>query len=177
MKKIPTLFIRENNHGSVTTEVNPECAWVLNNEGYATRKIDGTCTMLDTDGNWWARREIKSGQVTPDNFVHVNTDGVTGKVMGWVPIEDSSFYRWFEEADKPTEPGTYELCGPKIQGDPEGYGKHVLVPHGKEIVEVERTYEGIKNWIMSHPYEGLVFWLDAEGTKQAKIKKKDYPKL
>ena len=177
MRKIPTLFIRSDNHGLVTDVVNPDCAWVLNGEGFATRKFDGTCTMLDGDGIWWARREIKPGQEIPDNFVHVNTDEFTGKIMGWIPMEDSSFVKWFNDVkDKPILSGTYELCGPKIQSDPDGFGEHVLIPHGKNIVEAERTYEGIKNWIMANPFEGLVFWYDEQGTKMAKIKKKDYPK-
>ena len=44
MQKIPTLFVRdETTKGHpVTSTVKPECQWVLDGEGLATLKIDGT---------------------------------------------------------------------------------------------------------------------------------------
>jgi hypothetical protein len=41
---------------------------VLDGEGVATRKYDGTCVMFDGDG-WWARREVKPGKTAPAGFV------------------------------------------------------------------------------------------------------------
>lgn len=48
----------------------------------------------------------------------------------------------------------------------------MLVQHGKEIVEVERTFEGIKKYLSEHRNEGLVFWKD--GSPQCKIKRSDF---
>ncbi|WP_089155535.1 hypothetical protein [Micromonospora sp. NBS 11-29] len=56
MRKIPTLFRRDpEDRRRVLPEVDPECRWVLDGEGVATRKYDGTCLLRDTDGTWWAR--------------------------------------------------------------------------------------------------------------------------
>ena len=49
MKKIPTLFVREfENHKiiRVTEQVTPGMEWVLNGDGIATIKWDGTCCMI-----------------------------------------------------------------------------------------------------------------------------------
>lgn len=47
-----------------------------------------------------------------------------------------------------------------------------LIKHGKEIVEVERTFDGIKKYLSEHEIEGLVFWKD--GIPQCKIKRSDF---
>ena len=179
MKKIPTIFLRnEQDRKHVTNQINPECQWVFDGKGIATIKYDGTCVIFDGD-NWLARREIKAGGNVPDDFILVNYDEVTRKTIGWVPVETSSFYKYFLEAYDPEYPyrgeGTYELCGPKINGNPEGFTQHVLVPHGWDQVEVEdRSYEGIRNFLLNtldKGHEGIVFWY---GTKKAKIKRRDF---
>ena len=83
MQKIPTVFVRdEQDRRYVTDDVAPGCEWVFTDRGVrGERKYDGTCVMLDDHGNWWARREIKPGQVEPPYFVEVGRDGVTGKTM------------------------------------------------------------------------------------------------
>jgi hypothetical protein len=75
MKKIPTLFLRdENDRAHVTSTPNPECAWVFEGEGVATRKYDGTCVMRDEDGDWWARREVKPGKTPPPNWTEADRE-------------------------------------------------------------------------------------------------------
>lgn len=131
MQKIPTLFKRDpENMRHVLPEVTPGCEWVLAGEGVATRKYDGTCIMFDgTD--WWARREVKPGKQPPPNYQPISTDENTGKTVGWEPIEQSPFYKFFQEFEIPEgyPTGTYELCGPKINGNPEGYQRHTLMLH------------------------------------------------
>lgn len=136
MKKIPTVFKRNpDDRAHVTDEVNPECQWVLDGEGVATRKYDGTCVMLDADGNWWARREVKPGKTPPPNYRPEETDSTTGKTVGWEPSGQSPFAKFIGEAigagayARSFTPGTYELVGPKINGNPEGYDAHALVSH------------------------------------------------
>ena len=49
MKKIPTLFERQyENHKvvGITDNVTPGLEWVLEGEGVATVKIDGSCTAI-----------------------------------------------------------------------------------------------------------------------------------
>lgn len=183
MRKIPTLYLRdENNRRYVTREVNPAAAWVLDGEGTATRKFDGTCTKLDENGTWWARREVKPGKPAPANFMPEETDEVTGKTVGWEPIEQSPFVKaWREVVTNPLidkddlTPGTYELCGPKVNGNPEGYDGHMLVPHGAFVLHnVPRDYKGLAEYLTSANIEGIV-WHRGNGD-MVKIKKRDFPR-
>lgn len=62
--------------------------------------------------------------------------------------------------------------GPHFQGNPYGLSDDVLVRHGIVVVEVERTFEGIKNYLTKSKIEGLVFWKD--GQPMCKIKRSDF---
>jgi hypothetical protein len=185
VKKIPTLFLRDwdGNPRYVTREPNPDCAWVFDGEGTPTVKWDGTCVMLDGQGRWWARREVKSGKADPPNFVLIEEDPETGKRMGWEPVEQSSFARWHAEAlsvEPKSVPGTFELLGPKVNGNPDRFGAHVLIRHGwaplsirEDVKAAPRDYDGLAAWLAKRPYEGIV-WHGPDG-KMAKIKKRDFP--
>jgi hypothetical protein len=127
------------NHGRyVTDQVSPGCEWVIAGDGVPTKKFDGTCCMFDGE-RWWARREVKDGhKETPTGWVIVGYDQVTGKSVGWEPVESSAFVRWHNEAvagGADFEPGTYELIGPKINGNPEAWTNHAPrgdgAPRGK----------------------------------------------
>jgi hypothetical protein len=175
MKKIPTLFIRdENDRKHVTSEVDPDSKWVLDGEGIATRKYDGTCVMLDEDGHWWARREVKPGKTPPEEFVPIETDDTTGKTVGWEPVERSGFARWHAAAlGEPCEPGTYELIGPKVNGNPEKAEGHELIRHvDAEILDAPRDFESLRAWLLGHDYEGIV-WHHTDA-RMAKLKKRDF---
>lgn len=189
MKKIPTLYLRDytgESHGKhVTGELTPGCEWVLRDEGVATRKFDGTCCMLDADGRWWSRREVKPGKRAPVGFVHVTTDEKTLKVMGWEPVENSGFAKYFAEALAyhdalypiiPLEPGTYELIGEKINGNPEvrpGHSLgHSLVRHGLWDLGVGAPLDHIA-FCRARGWEGVV-WHHPDG-RMAQLKVRDYP--
>ncbi|EDY43944.1 DUF5565 family protein [Streptomyces sp. SPB074] len=185
MRKIPTLFVRDpEDRRSVLPEVTPGCEWALAVEGTATRKWDGTCTMLDTDGTWWARREVKPGKTPPEHFVAVERDEVTGKAVGWEPVEQSPFARFHAEAlanGPVSTPGTYELLGPKINANPERLGAHILIAHGwaplserRELAATPRGFDGLRAWLLAHPtWEGIV-WHHPDG-RRAKLKRRDFP--
>lgn len=181
MHKIPTLFVRDFNTrpAHVLPEATPGCEWVLAGEGTATRKYDGTCTMLDTDGSWWARREVKPGKTPPAGYTPVETDPETGKTVGWEPIAQSGWARFHAEAVAAfLKPGTYELCGPKVNRNPEGYEQHVLVRHAtaEQVVDdlYERTFDGIADFLARHRWEGIVFH-HPDG-RMSKIKTRDFPR-
>ncbi len=71
------------------------------------------------------------------------------------------------------ENGTYELCGERINGNPEHIIGHVLIRHGKEIIDdAPRTYEKLKIWFEGKDIEGIV-WHHQDG-RMVKIKAKDY---
>jgi hypothetical protein len=183
MKKIPTLFVRNpDDRRYVTDEVTPGCEWVLAGEGVATRKYDGTCVMLDDEGNWWARREVKPGKTPPPNWVEADHDEITGKRMGWEPIAQSSFAKFWNEARgaggyaRSFTPGTYELCGPKVNGNPEGYDEHRLIAHSTaEAVwfPLEPDAALIAHTVRNLDFEGVV-WHHPDG-RMAKLKARDFP--
>lgn len=200
MRKIPTVFKRDpENMRRVLPEVTPGCEWVLAGEGVATRKYDGTCCMfspgetLSDEGCWYTRREVKPGKPPPENFVAIETDENTGKTVGWQPIDQSGYAKWHKQAveaeagdyeDSPRAEGTYELCGPKVNGNPERYLGHVLIAH-REAVRIPMafaenyegvpglTYLGLRSLLSaSFPFEGIV-WHHPDG-RMAKLKRRDF---
>lgn len=195
MRKIPTVFVRDaDDRKHVTSEVTPGCEWVLAGEGVATRKYDGTCCLLveresimSVMSLWWARREVKNGKAAPDNFVAVNYDEATDKTVGWEPIAQSGFAQWHADAlgmrfdpGEPWETGTYELCGPKINGNPDKFAVHVLVAHGtamvlRSILDLSTPSEvmSFARWAGEEGYEGIV-WHHPDG-RMAKLKARDIP--
>jgi hypothetical protein len=177
MKKIPTVFVRdpETNLRHVKNEVVPGCEWVLAGEGVATRKYDGTCVLV-RDGVLYARREVKPGKQPPPNFEAIETDENTGKTVGWEPHDQSGFAKFINEAvaDELPPDGTYELVGPKIQGNPEHYATHELVPHGVfALPSFPRDFEELRDVMQVTEFEGIVWW-HPDG-RMAKLKKRDFP--
>lgn len=186
MKKIISLFQR-NYDGDrlVRNEVVHGAEWVLAGEGTATRKFDGTCCMV-RDGKLYKRFDAKQGKMPPAGFEAAqDADPVTGHWPGWVPVGEGPEDRWHREAwDRTGDPerpaglaagltdGTYELCGPKIQGNPEGFATHVLITHGKFPLPCPRDFDGIKAYLETAQIEGIV-WHHPDGRK-AKIKRKDF---
>lgn len=176
MKKIPTVFERDWNgdRSRVVNQVHLGCEWVLAGEGIATQKIDGTCCLV-RDGKLYKRREVREGGVIPLDFEQADFDAETGKMVGWVPVGDGQEDCWHREAmiAGPKEDGTYELIGPKIQGNPEGCKVHVLVSHGGDLLsDVPRTFDGLQGWLGTQDIEGVVFH-HPDG-RMAKIKLKDF---
>ncbi|MER7809838.1 hypothetical protein [Streptomyces sp900116325] len=185
MKKIPTMFVRDfaTRPARVLPEVTPGCEWVLAGEGRATRKYDGTCVMLDAAGDWWARREVRPGKPPPPDYVVISTDDATGKTVGWEPIGQSSFATFHAEAVQNMGPrdgitGTFELVGPKINGNPERSDFHRLVEHAlaRDVTVSELTFEGIRSAALAlataDGCEGIV-WHHPDG-RMAKIKARDF---
>lgn len=187
MQKIISLFQRNyDTDRLVRDEVVPGAEWVLAGEGEATRKYDGTCCMI-RDEKLYKRYEVKKGRRPPANFEPASeVDAVTGKQQGWLPVgegpEDqyhregwSDFLR--ESAHHGIAPSewdaTYELCGPKIQGNPESLESHCLIKHGASSQEpAPRDFDGIRQYLAGHDIEGIV-WHHPDG-RMVKIKGKDF---
>ncbi len=153
---------------------HPDCEWVFAGEGVATRKYDGTCCKVE-GGKLWKRREIKPGQAVPSNFVEEQLDQNTGKRVGWMPVDCSDKQdAYYCEAFTNQPDGTYELLGPKVQGNPEGFDRHVLSPHAEAETypDCPRDMEGLKTWLIIRDIEGIVFH-HPDG-RMAKIKKRDF---
>lgn len=178
MRKIPTIFERDwdGDRSRVLNVPAPGCEWVISGEGIATRKYDGTCCLV-RDGALYKRHEVKPGKAAPEGFEAVEHDSETGKTVGWIPVGDGPEDRWHQEAWRGLEhappDGTYELVGPKIQGNPEGFAGHVLVEHAAaERYIVPRNYDGILDLLSEMDVEGFVFH-HPDG-RMAKIKARDF---
>lgn len=74
--------------------------------------------------------------------------------------------------------GTYELVGPKVQSNPDRFSSHMLVPHGTYILNdlTDLSFEGIKEYLNTHNYEGIVFHHKNTLTdgRMCKIRRKDF---
>jgi hypothetical protein len=119
---------------------------------------------------------------------------ITGALVGWEPARRSPFKAFLREATSPLvkdgtphgrpsshggvfAPGTYELCGPKINGNPERLAVHTLFRHdGAEPLAVgERTYAALRARCLAlweAGVEGIVF-RHPDG-RSAKIKGRDF---
>ena len=183
MKKTISLFAR-NYDGDrlVRDELVAGAEWVANGEGVPTRKYDGTCCMV-RGGKLFKRYDAKVGKTPPSGFEPAqDADPATGHWPGWLPVGDGPDDRWHREAwDNATptqgEPiladGTYELCGPKVQGNPEHYEAHTLVRHGADVIaDCPSTFTALRDYFRARDIEGVV-WRHKDG-RMVKIKGKDF---
>jgi hypothetical protein len=177
MKKIVSLFQRNyETDRLVRNEVLPGAQWVADGEGIATRKFDGTSCLIK-DGKLYKRFDAKAGQTAPAGFVAAqDPDPVTGHWPGWIEVGDGNEDRWHREGlanSGRLEDGTYELVGPKIQGNPDKFETHVLVKHGSEILtDAPREFEALKAYLRDLEIEGIV-WHHPNGA-MVKIKRRDF---
>jgi len=164
--KIPTLFVRnERDRRYVIDVITPGCEWVFEGEGVALRMYDGVCVKKDADGEWWARYAA-----TPTS-------------AEWVPIRETwrhfAAFQEAREASPTPHVGTYELCGPTINGNPEGLSWAGLVFHN-HAQRMPPWLDFPDNFVqlrreMTAPeftFEGIV-WRHRDG-RMAKLKKKDF---
>lgn len=176
MKKIPTIFERDWNgdRSRVVDRTNPVAQWVFDGQGTARKKYDGTCCLV-RDGVLFKRRELKNGEAEPSQFEEADFDEETGKRVGWLPVGDGPDDRWHREAFDTTHPdGTYELLGPKVQGNVEQRTRHTLQAHNlaRSYWDASRTFDGLRNWLAGKDVEGIV-WHHPDG-RMAKIKLRDF---
>ena len=175
MEKIISLFKRDyEGTREVYDEVVPGAEWVLTGEGQATRKYDGTCCLIQ-NGQLFKRYEVKQGKTPPPEFVPATeVDPLTGKQQGWMPVGDGPEDQYHRASMRSHFPdGTYELCGPKVQGNPEHFFEYVLIPHGQQVLDdCPRDFEDIRAYLATHDIERIV-WHHPDG-RMVKIKKKDF---
>jgi hypothetical protein len=177
MKKIPCLFKRDfsdRRRPILLEEVTPGCEWVLAGEGVATRKWDGTACMVLND-KLYARYDCKEGKIPPPGSLpcQPDPDSLTGHWPHWVPAEGPQ-YKWHQEAfvGKYLD-DTYELVGPKVNGNPEHLKSHILIRHGADGVLIYgRSFSSLKSWLETAPFEGIVF--HRSNGDMAKIRRDDY---
>lgn len=184
MKKIPTLFERTyEGHKivGITDKVREGMEWVLNDEGIATVKWDGACCAI-IDGELYKRFDAKPGRKIPEGATPCcDPDPITGHWPHWVKCDPGNpSDKWFfaaapqgiVRAMNPEGIKTYEAVGKHFNGNPYKLNDDYLVQHGVDVIEVERSFEGIREYLRTHNMEGIVFWKD--GQPMCKIKKTDF---
>ena len=186
MKKIPTLFEREfKDHKVIGIKPilsSPDLQWVLDGEGKATLKVDGSCCAI-INGLFYRRYDAKKGKMPPENAIPCSDpDPVTGHWPHWIPAsasDNDKASKWYVAALQDyilnnglPEDGTYEAVGPHFQGNPYKLETDTLVKHGLVVLDVERSFDGIRDYLQQHEIEGIVFWKDGE--PQCKIKRSDF---
>lgn len=206
MQKIPSLFKRDyEGSREVYDEVVEGCEWVLDGEGVATIKFDGT-SCLYKDGQLWKRYDRKVSnsakkrgapykasdyKPAPDGWIQAEEEPNqhTGHWPGWLPVGDGPEDQYHREAlafnqrvgaqGKAelivlVEGATYELVGPKIQGNPYDLSNHRLWRHGTiRCGDAPRDFAGLLLWFAAgDPIEGIV-WHHPDG-RMCKIKRKDF---
>ena len=195
MKKIPSLFQRNyETDRLVRAELVPGTEWVAEGLGTPTEKIDGTCCRVE-GGELYKRYELKRGRQLPRRFMSAQeADPVTGDIPGWVPVGDGPDDQWHREAwanfkayhqsiQGITLPDwTYELVGPKIQGNPYDLPNHLIYRHGGMVLPlrltgtVEDMFAGIRAFLSDAEIEGIVWWRDPHDvdSPKVKIKRRDF---
>lgn len=187
VRKMPALFVIDRGKHLATTELNSSADWIFEEETKPTYKRDGTSITVDENGKVWARRSVRKGKKAPANYMEAEVDPITGHSFGLEPIEQSSFKKFYDEAegnfDGALEPGTYELCGPKVQ-NAEGLDDHRLLRHGEDIAEEipdmrnvpkDEAFEMLKNIFADYKQRGIegVVWWGKDG-KRTKLRVKDF---
>ena len=178
MKKLSTLYKKDpNDLGRVINEVNRENEWVFKS-GIPTRKFDGTsCAIID--GELYKRFDLKKGRALPPNAIPCQEPNeITGHHPHWVKCErDDNSNKWHFvafDALEYKEAGTYELCGKKVQGNPEKIEGHQLIKHGCEVLDITVfSFDGLRSFLEINDIEGIVFH-DSESDKMCKIRKSDF---
>jgi len=187
MKKLSTLFKKDpNDLGKVINEINPENQWVFENEGIPTRKFDGTACMIQ-DNILYKRYDCRIDKITgkykkpiPEGAIPCQeADKLSGHHPHWIKCDrnnPSDKYHWiaFDAEQRNLPNGTYELCGPKVQGNPENLSTYHLIKHGEvELIINDLSFEGIKEYLKIHNIEGIVFH-HVEDDRMCKIRKSDF---
>ena len=180
MKKIPSLFKRDHEGTRLVYDVVVEgCEWVQDGKGVPTEKIDGTCCLIE-GGKLFKRYDAKNGRTPPAGFIPTgDADPVTGHHTGWLPVGEGPEDQWHREAfatipDR--ESGTYELIGPKVQGNPYIQVQHSLIRHGSVLLglDVPTDFHGVRDWLEEQPgIEGVV-WHHPDGERSCKVKRRDW---
>jgi hypothetical protein len=179
MKKISTYFKKDpDNLGRVVNEINPENAWAQS-AGIATRKWDGTSVAI-LSGELYKRYDVKAEREVPAGAIECqDPDPISGHHPHWLKCDrnDSADKYHFEAFDRLNTQldGTYELIGPKINGNREKQTEHTMRPHGADEIDInDRSFEGIKKFLSENDIEGIVFHADDETGRMCKIRKKDF---
>ena len=186
MKKIPTLYKREfdtnGNKVPISNEFTNEICKEALLYGIPTIKFDGSCCAI-INGKFYKRYDAKKGKPIPIGAIKCQekADEVTGHLPCWIRVkEDNPSDKWLINAldnalkiEDELLDGTYEAVGKHFNANPYNLFYDTLIKHGEsQILDLERTFNGVKDYLENHEIEGIVFWLDNEPV--CKIKRSDF---
>lgn len=196
------------NRSLVLNQPTPGCEWVFAGEGWPTQKIDGTSCFYRDHVWYRRREVKPGGITPAGflpSEVDETTENIVGWVPIGSGPEDQYHHEAIKvwEAERATERQegalfevggsiplakgtmevdydntTWELVGPKIQGNPENVPAHRLLLHAsRQLIldneKVPRTFDGLKTLLTSiDTIEGIVF-RHPDG-RMAKIKGRDF---
>jgi len=197
MKKVKCVFVVDRFVNMATRVVNNECQWVLDGEGLATVKFDGTSCFIQNDILYkrWNRTLLKQVAAkmrrnpslsidesmfkpVPDGAIACESsfDKKTLHWPYWVPVLNTPADAKHNEAflkKHDWQDGTYELIGPGIQGNKHGLLSCELHKHGDVLLQIERLdFDGLSDFMRSLPYEGVV-WHHPDG-RMAKLRRSHF---
>lgn len=195
-------YTEKGQKGTILPEVRPENAWVMAGEGIATIKMDGTAACvkhIDGKPKLYLRYDAKilrqfshligTDSVTPEMFKQPPAgsipcmpapDNKTGHYPFWIPMEPSEpQHKWALQAwnavNGQLPEGTYELIGPKIQGNLYGLTEHTLYKHGSDVVEIkDYSFETLRDIITNLNAEGIVFHHKSGDGRMCKLRRGDF---
>ena len=183
MKKMKSLFVREydeNGDFTSTNKVTEGCEWVINGEGKATRKFDGTCCLIK-DGEIYRRYDAKNGKKPPEGAIPCQDapDPNTTHFPHWLKCDpdnpaDKHHINAFRKYENLPD-GTYELCGVHFQNNIDWLVEEgdILIKHGDMVYEIkDRSFDGIKEFLTHNYIEGIVF--HRENGEMCKVKRSDF---
>lgn len=180
MKKLSTLFKKDpNDLGRVINEIDPKNDWVIKEGmGIPTRKFDGTsCAIID--GELFKRFDLKKGRTLPPNAIPCQeADEKSEHHPHWIKCDrNDNSNKWhfvaFDALENKVD-GTYELCGKKVQGNPEKIEGHKLIKHGSETLFIGAlSFESIREFLRANDIEGIVFH-HRDDDRMCKIRKSDF---
>jgi hypothetical protein len=148
-----------------------------------TEKFDGTCCAV-WGGVFYKRLALKEGRPKPAGWIHwrealgLPDPSETGH--GWAPViagPDTQYHMEAWASDDPSEDGTYELVGPKIQRNPYKLEQHELWLHGSTVNHslddvVLASFDEARVFLDGFWLEGVV-WHHPDG-RMAKLKRRDF---
>lgn len=191
MKKIPTLYVRSDS----THLVTPALVVPFPDTATTTEKIDGmSCYyhnfqlfrrserhLLRKSKQRGAPFTLEDYGAAPDEWLpaQVGPDVLTGHWPGWMPVslynpEDQHHVEALSnEGMYLNNERTYELVGPKVQGNPYRLARHELWEHGTKLLEgVPDSFLGLRDYLCEHHIEGIVWWIGT--APYCKLKRKDF---
>lgn len=164
MRKIPTIYLRDTRVtcSPVTGEINPECQWVFNGEGIATRKIDGINIKIE---NGIAYQRIK-----PNSSDYYKAD--------YGEISDA-YVKSIITTRKHWPDGIHEVYGEGIKDNAEGIIGQSMIsifPLDPSLIiqGLQINYRSLMAYFSAHDIEGIVFHRRCDPEIMAKIKTRDF---